>query len=153
MSQIKSIKSLFVVAFVFASLAITGCSSDNDDQDPEVSVTVNGQVLFDDGDDFNGDVDGDFNGNGGSATRTFLWQNSLNTADYNADITATAEGIFGIVVKDADGITVLEKTLNGGTEPDSIDGVTASGSAGIWSVTIALSNFNGDGSFSLSEGN
>tara|TARA_R110001606_G_scaffold260183_1_gene407920 strand:+ start:4937 stop:5287 length:351 start_codon:yes stop_codon:yes gene_type:complete len=115
-------------------------------------VRVNGTVLFDDGDDFNGDVDGDFEGNGGSATRTFVWQNNLSRADYNADITATAGGFFNMVVRDADGETVLDRSLNGATEPDSFSGVTSAGTSGIWSVTITLTSFNGDGSFSLSEG-
>lgn len=57
-----------------------------------------------------------------------------------------------MVVKDANGNTVLDKSLNGATEPDSFSGVTSAGTAGIWSVTIILTNFNGDGSFSLSQG-
>lgn len=128
-----------------------GCSS-NDDSDQAIEVHVNGSILFDNGDDFNGDVDGDFTGNGGSGQRTFLWQNSLSTADYNADITSSSNGFFEILVKDADGKVVLNKSLQGGTEPDSFSGVTSSGTSGIWSVTITLSSFNGDGSFSLSEG-
>ena len=98
------------------------------------------------------DVDGDFTGTGGSAIRTFTWQNSLNRADYNADITASAGSVFNIIVRDPDDIIVLDGTLNGAQEPDTIDGVTSSGSSGLWTVTITLSNFNGDGSFSLSEG-
>ena len=76
--------------FVLSTLLVVSCG---DDDGPSVtSVTVNGTVLYDDGDDFNGDVDGSFTSAGGTATRTFMWQNSLTTADYNADITATAEG-------------------------------------------------------------
>ena len=129
---------------------MSGCS--DDDTKPTVSVTVNGKVLFDDGDDFNGDVDGDFTGDGGSATRTFYWQNNLRTADYNADITATSGGSFYMVVKDAEGKTVLDRSLKGGQEPDSLSGVTSSGTKGTWSVIVTLTTFNGDGSFSLSEG-
>ena len=127
--------------------------SDDDDSDTMAQVSVDGTVLFDDGDDFNGDVDGDFTGNGGSATRTFLWMNNLTTADYNSDITASAEGTFNMLVLDADGNTVLNRSLDGASEPDSFSGVTDAGASGIWSVTISLSSFNGDGSFSLSEGN
>ena len=134
---------------VVATTAFVGCS--NDDDDTMVQVRVNG-VIFDNGDDFNGDVDGDFTGNGGSATRTFIWLNNLTTADYNADITATSEGTFNMVVLDADGNTVLDRSLNGAVEPDSFSGVTDVGTSGIWSVTITVNSFNGDGSFSLSEG-
>ena len=137
---------------IVATTVFVGCS-DDDDSDTMAQVSVNGTVLFDDGDDFNGDVDGDFTGNGGSATRTFLWMNNLTTADYNSDITASAEGTFNMLVLDADGNTVLNRSLDGASEPDSFSGVTDAGTSGIWSVTISLDSFNGDGSFSLSEGN
>ncbi|WP_047550360.1 hypothetical protein [Psychroserpens sp. Hel_I_66] len=145
-------KFYFMLLTIVATTAFVGCS-DDDDSDTMAQVSVNGTVLFDDGNDFNGDVDGDFTGNGGSATRTFLWMNNLTTADYNADITASAEGTFNMLVLDADGNTVLNRSLDGASEPDSFSGVTDAGASGIWSVTISLSSFNGDGSFSLSEGN
>ena len=141
-----------MIALAITCLTAVGCSKD-DDPAPIAEVTVNGAVLFDNGDDFTGDVDGDFTGDAGSVTRTFLWQNSLSTAEYNADITATTDGVFKMVVKDVDGNVVLDKSLSGVIEPDSFSGVTASGTSGIWSVTITLTSFNGDGSFSLSQGN
>ncbi|MBT8299330.1 MAG: hypothetical protein KJO52_13425 [Maribacter sp.] len=146
----KLTKLFFTIFTVTVATTFVGCS--NDDDDTMAQVSVNGTVLFDDGEDFNGDVDGDFTGNGGSATRTFIWLNNLTRADYNADITATAEGSFNMVVLDADGNTVLNRSLNGAVEPDSFSGVTDSGTSGVWSVTITLSSFIGDGSFSLSEG-
>lgn len=142
----KTILILTLVSGLFFS-----CSND-DESDLIAQVTVNGKVLFDQGDDFNGDVDADFTGNGGSVTRSFEWNNNLRRADYNADITATAEGSFTMVVTDADGTIVLERSLAGNTEPDSFSGVTSAGVSGIWTVTITLTSFNGDGSFSLSEG-
>lgn len=151
MFQIKSFKNLFMMALAITCLTVVGCSKD--DPAPIAKVTVNNTVLFDNGGDFNGDVDGDFTGNGGTITRTFTWENSLSTADYNADITATTDGVFKMVVKDANANVVLDKSLNGAVEPDSFSGVTSSGTSGIWSVTITLTSFNGDGSFSLSEGN
>ena len=144
-------KFYFMLLTIVATTVFVGCS-DDDDSDTMAQVSVDGTVLFDDGDDFNGDVDGDFTGNGGSATKTFLWMNNLTTADYNADITASAEGTFNMLVLDADGNTVLNRSLDGASEPDSFSGVTDAGTSGIWSVTISLDSFNGDGSFSLSEG-
>lgn len=146
----KFFKTNFLALLVIASMAFLSCS--DDDAAPMVQVKVN-NVVFDNGDDFNGDVDGDFTGDGGSATKTFDWQNNLSTADYNADITASTEGIFKMIVKDADGTIVLDRSLNGAVEPDSFSGVTSSGTSGLWSVEITLTTFNGDGSFSLSEGN
>ena len=64
-------KFYFMLLTIVATTAFVGCS-DDDDSDTMAQVSVNGTVLFDDGDDFNGDVDGDFTGNGGSATKTFL---------------------------------------------------------------------------------
>ncbi|HAF77659.1 MAG TPA: hypothetical protein DCG42_10095 [Maribacter sp.] len=139
-------------------LTVISCSKDDD---PTASVTVNGTALtatpsdFTVGDqsDFNGDIDASFTGNGGSATRMFSWNNGLTTADYNADITATTNGTFNMIVTDADANIVLNRSLNGAVEPDSFSGVTEAGTSGIWTVTITVGDFNGDGSFSLSEGN
>ncbi|MGC1203479.1 MAG: hypothetical protein WA839_01170 [Flavobacteriaceae bacterium] len=136
---------LIIVLVAFAS-----CSKD--DPAPTAQIRVNNAVV-ENNDDFNGDINGDFTGDGGSVTRTFNWQNSLTTADYNADITATATGMFTLVVRDSDGTVVLDRSLDGAVEPDSFSGVTSAGVSGIWSVSITVTNFNGDGSYSLSEGN
>lgn len=147
------------LAFLFAALVLSiSCSKDDDSF---ARVSVNGTQLttspsdFTVGDtsDFNGDVDASFTGNGGTTTRMFSWNNNLATADYNADVTLAAEGSFRIIVEDSEGVVVLDRTIQGGSEPDSIDGVTQAGASGIWTVTIEVVNFNGDGSFSLSEGN
>jgi len=130
-----------VTAIVLFIIPLTSCS---DDDEQMVNITVNEGPL--------GDIGGDFTGNGGSGSRTINWVNNLSTADYNADITATQSGIFQIIVKDSKGKVVLDRTLNGATEPDSIDGVTSVGDPGIWTITITLTSFNGDGSYSLSAG-
>lgn len=142
----------FLVLFSTLIAINIGCSS-NDDSTQFVRLTVNGTPLFDNGEDFFGDVDGDFSGNDGNIERTFFWKNSLSSAVYNADITSSSRGLFEMEVKDADGNVVLNRTLQSGAEPDSFSGVTSSGTSGIWSITITLSSFDGDGSFSLSEGN
>ncbi|MGC6430082.1 MAG: hypothetical protein ACON5F_03475 [Jejuia sp.] len=131
---------LFLLLPVFC-LTIVSCSSDDD---LSAIITVNEGPT--------NDIGGDFMGNGGDGSRTISWTNSLSTADYNADITATSSGVFQIVVADANGAVVLDKSLNGNTEPDSIDGVTSAGEPGLWTVTITLTSFKGDGSYSLSAG-
>ncbi|NER16078.1 hypothetical protein [Spongiivirga citrea] len=130
---------------VFVALLLVLSTSCSDDDGPVASITVNEGPS--------GDIGGDFTGNGGNAARTISWSNSLATADYNADITSSAVGIFQMVVVDAEGNTVLDRSLNGDVEPDSFSGVTAAGTPGDWTVTITITNFNGDGSYSLSEGN
>ena len=120
-------------------------SSCSDDDGPNVTISVNEGPS--------GDIGGDFTGNGGNGSRIINWTNNLATADYNADITTTATGTFQIVITDANENIVLDRTLSGGTEPDSFSGVTNAGEPGNWTVTITLTSFNGDGSYSLSAGN
>lgn len=155
----KLTKLFLTILTVAATTAFVGCS--NDDDDTFANVTVNGTMLsaspsdfvVGDTSDFNGDIDASFTGNGGTASRIFSWNNNLTTADFNADITATSAGSFRMIVRDSEEAVVLDRTIQGGGDPDSIDGVTSAGTSGIWTVTIEVSNFNGDGSFSLSEGN
>ncbi len=139
----KTIKpTIFILSIIIATLLISSC---NNDDDLSANVTLTEGV--------NGDIGGDFTGNGGNTSETFNWQNSLSTADYNADITASTNGLFQMIVQDSEGNTVLDKSLNGNEEPDTFSGVTSAGEAGMWIVTITVSNFNGNGSFTLSEGN
>lgn len=150
-------KAAFLSLLTLTLGVLSSCSSEDDSF---VRLTVNGDLIqtspdgfvVGDRSDYNGDIDASFTGNGGSASRVFTWNNNLSRADYNADITATSEGSFQMIVEDAEGVEVLNRTIQGGTEPDSIDGVTQSGTSGIWTVTIVVTNFNGDGSFSMSEG-
>ena len=139
----KSILSLSLIA-IFTLVLTTSCSSD--DSGPTADVVVKTSAG-------SADFDADVLGSGGSVTKSFSWNNNLNTVDYNMDITAATGGVFQLVLKDVNGLTVLDKSLNGEVEPDSYSGVSSQGEAGEWTVEITLSNFNGDGSFSISEGN
>ncbi|TXD84279.1 hypothetical protein ESY86_06790 [Subsaximicrobium wynnwilliamsii] len=141
----KNFKYKFIILTII-SLAFLAISCSNDDDNNNVSANVTLTEGID------GDIGGDFTGNGGSTSETFNWQNGLSTADYNADITASSTGLFQMIIKDSEGTTVLDRSLNGNVEPDSFSGVTSAGQAGMWTVTITVSNFNGDGSFSLSAG-
>ena len=146
----KSTGLLKIATLVMAVVFFVAC---NKDDDSTASITVNGTLLVGDRSDFNGDIDASFTGNEGSVSRSFIWNNNLNTADYNADITASSKGTFRIIVEDSEGSVVLDRPIDGGSEPDTIGGVTLSGTSGIWTVTIEVIDFTGDGSFSLSEGN
>jgi hypothetical protein len=95
--------------------------------------------------------DGDVVG-GGDATSTGQWTNNLATAELNMDITAANGGSFQVVIKDADGTEVINETLAVGIGDDSRNVCSASGTPGTWPVTITLTDFNGDGSYSLSKG-
>ena len=138
----KNFKSIIILAIISITLLTTGCSKDDG---PFANITLTQINSVNTG-------DGDFVGNGGSSSKTFAWKNNSSTAGYSADITASTSGIFQMIIKDANGVIVLDRSLNGSVPPDSFSGVTAAGAPGMWTVTINVSNFNGDGSFSLSQG-
>ena len=148
LTRMRNFKTMFLLLLP-AMVLFTSCSKD---EDSFARITVNNTLLVGDRSDFNGDIDASFTGNGGSVARSFIWNNNLNTADYNADITASSEGTFRMIVEDSEGSVVLDRTIDGSTEPDTVGGVTSSGASGIWTVTIQVTEFTGDGSFSLSEG-
>ena len=143
-NKMKTPNLKLITLFTALTLFVGTFTSCSDDDGPVVNITVNEGP--------NGDIGGDFTGDGGSGSRIISWTNNLATADYNADITASQSGTFQMVVADANATVVLDRTLTGGTEPDTIDGVTNTGEPGTWTVTITLTSFNGDGSYSLSEG-
>lgn len=98
------------------------------------------------------DPAGDFTGDGDSGTYSFAWENTSNKASLNFDITSPT-GSVQMILNDKKGNEVLNQTLTAGSGPDSFSGVSSEGKAGMWLVTIVLTNFNGDGSYSLHPGN
>lgn len=135
-------KTILKFAFIaIFSTLIIGCSSDDD---PAAKVTILNQ---------NTDFDGDVTGSGGSLNKSYTWNNPLATVDYNMDITSAQGGSFQLIMQDADGAVVLDKTIVAGQGEDSRSGVSQAGTPGDWTVQIILKNFNGDGSFSISPGN
>lgn len=135
----KFVLKTLMIAFI--SFATIGCSSDDD---PMARVNITAQ---------NTDFDGDVTGDGGSLNKSYSWDNPLATVDYNMDITAGVGGSFQLILKDAEGAVVLDQTLVKGQGDDSRSGVSQAGVPGEWTVQIVLTNFNGDGSFSISPGN
>ena len=131
-----------LVLFLFAGVALFSSCEDEDAQMANATFTTIA----------GGDIDGDVTGNGGSTSKTFKWNNTLSTADYNMDITAAKAGSFQLIIKDANGKAVLDKTIVAGQGEDSRSGVTAAGASGEWTVAVNLTDFSGDGSFSLSKG-
>lgn len=134
----KNLRFLFFFLIVLAS-----CSEDDE---PIATIKVNPVNTTTNA------VDGDVTGNGGSASRTFTWPNSRPTAEYNMDMTVSAGGSLQMIIKDAAGTVVLDYTLVKGQTPDSKSGVTASGVEGSWTIEIHAKNFNGNGSYDLSQG-
>ncbi len=136
-------KNLISILFL-ASLVLCLAVSCSDDDGPTASVTIEAV-----GSDLGGDVTGD----GGNRTQAFTWTNPSTTAEYNMDITAAAGGSFTLTIADADGQVVATRSLVKGQGDDSASGVSTTGTSGDWTITVALANFSGDGSFSISPGN
>ena len=129
---------LVLIALFFLAIGLQSCK-----EDPFARVTYTPVSTS---------VDGDVVGNGGSATNSYVWNNSLTTAELNMDITASSGGSLQIVVNDADGVQVINKTLTVGVGDDSATVCSQAGTAGDWTVTVTATDFNGDASFSLSQG-
>ncbi len=91
---------------------------------------------------------GDLSGAGGTASKTVSFTNNNTTIGWDMAIDATS-GSFQLVVKDADGTTVIDNTLTAGSGAQDADGTSSSGTSGTWTTTISLTSFNGTGDYSL----
>lgn len=140
----KNLELRKLVVFLIVGLTVILFSSCK--KDPVFVATVTFTEI---GDSLNGDAVGD----GGSTQQSFKWNNSLTTVDWSMDITTSNGGSFTLRISDANGTVVLDESLVKGIGDDSKSGVSAAGTVGEWTVTVILSDFDGDGSFSISPGN
>ena len=131
--------SALIVILLTSTIFLSSCNKD----EPFATVSIN---------EVGSDVGGDVTGDGGSVVSSYNWNNPLSTVDWNMDITAASGGNFNLKMVDSDGATVLDQTLTVGQGDDSKSGVSSVGTSGQWTITVTLTNFNGDGSFSISPG-
>lgn len=94
------------------------------------------------------DPAGDFTGTNDSGTYSFVWDNPNEKAQLNFDVT-TNSGSVQFIIRDARGNEVLNETRSAGGN-DTFSGMTSEGKKGNWLIEIVLTNFDGDGSFSIS---
>ena len=141
------INSLVIAAAVSAIVGLNSCSDEYEDREI-ITNTYTGNI---DVTSVGLDPAGDFTGTEDSGTFSFTWRNPQKRASANFDIT-TNTGSVQMKVKDDAGTVVLNKTLTAGGN-DSYSGVSESGEAGTWIVELILTDFNGDGSYSLHPGN
>ena len=134
-----------VLLVVFSAVGFFSCSKYEDREIINNTFTGNIDVT-------SGGVDpaGDFTGSGDSGTFSFAWINPQKRASANFDIT-TNTGSVRMIVKDDAGKVVIDKTLTAGGV-DSYSGVSEAGEAGTWIVELILTDFHGDGSYSLHPG-
>lgn len=133
----KTINRMPFLLFITMGIAIfaTSCSKKN-----EPTATVNLVTAT--------NKSGDVKGDGGSTIRTWKFTNTSTTAGWDMSIDAKG-GSFQLILKDAAGTIMLDKTLTAGPVVQSADGVTPAGTSGEWTATVTLSNFNGSGDYSF----
>ena len=138
---------------VLLTLAIlnSACGPDNNSGCNNLNViqnTYTGDIFVNSGGQ---DPSADFEGNNDSGIYSFEWCNPKGRASLDFDITTTVGGSVNIVLRDHEGIVVLNKTRPSGGE-DSFSGVSDKGMRGTWTVEVTLMNVNGDGSWSMHPG-
>lgn len=141
-------RSIFSILLLFAVITLsTSCKK-------EYAQYNDGEVVED---NYTGTVDvtstgtnpaGDFEGDGNAGTYSFAWENSKKRAHLNFDITSPS-GSVQMILNDARGNEVLNQTITGGNSVDTYSGLSEEGAAGMWLVTVILTDFDGDGSYSL----
>ena len=150
----KTIQLLALIAIVgttlttFTSCKKEGCIDTNADNYDDKAKKDDGTCIYPTINKTSGGNSGDIKGGGGTASDTWTFTNNNTTAGWDMSIGATS-GSFQLVLKDASGTTVLDKTLTAGSGAQDASGTTSSGTAGSWTVTITLTNFNGTGDYSF----
>lgn len=134
MIAIKKVQFVGLLVILGLTLTFTSCEKE------ELTATINTSQNT---------ASGDIKGNGGAATKTWTFTNSSSRIGWDMSIDASS-GSFQLVLEDASGAVVLNKTLTAGSGPQSADGTTPEGGTeGEWTATITLTNFYGSGDYSF----
>lgn len=139
----KTKRIFTLIAAVSLGVAVSSCNKLKDGK--VVTDTYSGNVNPTSS---GTDPGGDFTGSGDNGTYAFGWENTKTNAEVNFDIT-TPTGSLNFILEDADKNEVLNKTRSAGGN-DSFSGESSAGTPGVWKVTMIFTDFNGDGSYSLS---
>lgn len=137
-----------VLIALFLATSLSSCKKYRKYDNMEViENTYTGTISIGSG---GADPGGDFEGSGDSGTYSFVWDNPNKRAEVNFDVT-TSSGSVQIILNDAKDKEKFNQTLTS-SGADTYSGASEEGKKGKWLVTIILTNFNGDGSFSISPG-
>ncbi|MBL4578733.1 MAG: hypothetical protein JKY18_02030 [Flavobacteriales bacterium] len=135
-------------ASTFTACKKEGCMDANADNYNDEAKKDDGNCTFPTINVSSGGKSGDIKGAGGTASNTWTFTNNNSTTGWDMSIGATS-GSFRLVLKDAGAVTVLDKTLTAGSGAQDASGTSSSGTAGTWTATITLTNFNGSGDYSV----
>ncbi|SMG35077.1 hypothetical protein SAMN05661096_02291 [Marivirga sericea] len=145
----KAIKFLSLAVLISGLTALSSCKEYSEFDNKEViENTYSGNI------ELTGNVEalGDFTGDGDSGTFSFVWENKEKKASVNFDVTTAPGGSCQIILNDAKGNEVFNKTRPEG-ENDTFSGETKEGKEGKWLVTIKLTNLDGDGTYDIRPAN
>lgn len=145
----RTIKFLTLALLLTGLTTITSCKKYRKYDNKEViENTYTGTI------ELTGNVEaiGDFTGNGDSGTFSFVWENTEKKASVNFDVTTAPGGSCQIILNDAKGKEVFNKTRPEGGN-DSFSGQSEEGKKGKWLVTIVMTNFDGDGTYDIRPAN
>ena len=134
-TSIRSSLRILALA-VIAIVAASSCS-----WFAEASITVDTNVT--DG------FEASFTGEGGSDSETVTWSNTATTAEVNLDLAPGTTGRATVIMRDADGTTVGDYTVDSEAGTMSISQVTQVGTAGQWQISISVRRLVGSGSTSI----
>jgi hypothetical protein len=141
----KTIKILTFAILIVGLTTMTSCKKYAKYDNKEVLENTYSGTIEREG---NVEARGDIEGDGDSGTFSFVWENNKNKATVNFDVTTTQGGSCQIILNDATGKEVFNKTRPDGGN-DTFSGASEEGKKGKWLVTIKLTNFNGDGTYDI----
>ena len=150
----KKLNYLFIATiatglmFGFTSCSKEGCTDINANNYNDDAKKDDGTCTYPTINTSSTSMSGDVSGAGGTASKTWTFTNNNTTVGWDMSIGATS-GSFQLVLKDASGVTVLDKTLTAGSGAQDASGTSTAGTAGTWTATITLTNFNGTGDYSF----
>ena len=142
----NKVKTTIAIAALVLSATFTSCNKPKDGEVIENTYSGNVSVTS-----TGSDPAGDFTGDGDAGTYKFGWENPKSKASLNFDITSPT-GSVQFILEDKKGTEVLNETLYATSGPDTFSGVSSEGEPGVWVVSIILTDFDGDGSYSIHPG-